>query len=103
MRVSISRKEKAPLASTRNSIVPTLVYPTARLIMRQCGARRIGTALHRDACVHRHLPRAGLTAHRRHGLGRWADEDESGATARLGKLRVLREEPVPAMHRVGAG
>ena len=43
-----------------------------------------------------HQPsRADLRAHRDHRRRRRADEDDAGVRARLGKCRVLGEEPVP--------
>ena len=48
------------------------------------------------------LARAELRAHRRDRLGRRADEDHAGVAARRGKGRVLGQEAVAGMDRVGA-
>ena len=48
------------------------------------------------------LARAELRAHRRDRFGRRADEDHAGVAARRGKGRVLGQEAVARMDRVGA-
>ncbi len=47
--------------------------------------------------------RPGLVAGQREHLGGGADEGDAGVRARLGELRVLREEAVAGVDRVGAG
>ena len=44
-----------------------------------------------------------LGTHRRDGLRRWTDPGEPGVGHRRRELRVLRQEAVPRMHRVGTG
>jgi hypothetical protein len=54
-----------------------------------------------DACARRREPGADLVAHRLDGTRRRSDEGRTGGGDRSGERRVLGEEPVSRMHRVG--
>ena len=47
--------------------------------------------------------RGGLAAHQRNRLGRWPDEGQPGVAARAREARILGQESVARMDRVGAG
>ncbi len=55
-----------------------------------------------DACLLHRLLGDGLVAHLRDRLGRRPDEDEVVVVADAGELRVLAQEPVARVDRVGA-
>src|SRR6476659_1550496 len=44
---------------------------------------------------------AYLVAHEHNSLGAWADKHESALLDTLGKIGVLRQEPVAGMYRLG--
>lgn len=58
---------------------------------------------HRHPGGHRGTPRLGLVAHAADGLRIRTDEDQSGRLHRFGEGRVLGEETVAGMDRVGTG
>src|SRR4029077_8340024 len=57
----------------------------------------------RNASLDGLAPGARLLAHLLHRLGRRTDERDAGVRAGARALRVLREEAVPRVDRVGAG
>jgi hypothetical protein len=65
-------------------------------------AEHLGRRDHRHARLDRHGPRARLVAERAHRLGARADEGDAGGVAGLHEIRVLRQEAVARVDRVGA-
>ena len=63
----------------------------------------LGARHGRDARARRHAPRLRLVAHRLDRLYARADEDEFLVAAGGGERRILRQEPVARVDRVGAG
>ena len=57
----------------------------------------------RDAGAGHYPARRGLVAHVGYGLVRRPDEGEVGSPARLGEVRVLRQEAVPRVDGFGVG
>jgi hypothetical protein len=78
-----------------------------RLRQRQrlvhAGDHAVAARHHRETGGRHGAPRLGLVAHLADHLGVGADEGEAARRAHLGEVRVLGEEAVAGMDRVGAG
>ena len=58
---------------------------------------------HRHTGRFRRDPSSHLVAHHPDRIALWADPDQSCGFNRIGKVSVLRQEPVARMHRIRAG
>ena len=79
------------------------VLARGRLERHRVGARQlVVTRRHRHARAAHQLLRRGLVAHRAHRVARRADERDARGGTRVGEPRILGEEAVTRVERLGA-
>ena len=92
-------------AATRASLDEHRVTDAVSFALQQGRVliRAVVTRHQRDAGFFHQLLGLGFQAHRLDGGRRWADEDQPGAGAGLGKLFVFAQKSVAGVNRLGTG